>query len=147
MHSHSHSYSHITSSGHGYTHARAPPPASPTSPSSSHASRSFSLPFPFTLDLVPKARLQVSSLSITNPVGRESPPFPNSCPMDDVSDDEYETAFNGSSGLGGAHLFHSLPRYLNTITSRYSKPGAKQSATQAVMGKPITTNNLVTKLY
>ena len=72
---------------------------------------------------------------------------PNSYPIDDVSDDEYETAFNASSGLEGAHLFHSLSRYLNTITSRPSKPGAKQSATQAAMGKPITTNNFVTKLY
>ena len=72
---------------------------------------------------------------------------PNSYLTDDASDDEYRSPFNCLSGLGGAHLFHSLSRYLNTITSRPSKPSAKQSATQADTGKPITTNNFVTKFY
>ena len=117
----------------------------------------FCFPSLFTLVLVPKARFPVNFLSITNPVGRESlssAPYnemgaPNSYVMDNVSDNEYGTggSFNDSSGLGGAHLFHPLPRFLNTITSRPSKLDAKRSATQAVMGKPTTTNNFVTKLY
>ena len=70
---------------------------------------------------------------------------PNSYPTDDVSDDEYGTTFNGSCGLGGAHLFHSLSRYHpNISTSRPSKPSAKQERYPSCHGE---ADKFVTKLY
>ena len=162
MHSHSHSYSNATSGGHGYTHAHAhslphpiitttasspPPPASPTSPSSSHASHSFTLSHSHSHSSL--SQQPVSQLDV-NPhlsAAYDEMDGSNSYLGDDISDDEYGTALNGSSSLAGTQLFHPLPRFLNTTTSGPSKPGADQSTNQAVMGKPITTNNFVTKLY
>ncbi|KAL4072878.1 HSF-type DNA-binding-domain-containing protein [Scleroderma yunnanense] len=154
-HSHSHSYSTASSGAQGYTHGHGhslphpiitttasspPPPPSPTSPSSSHASHSISLSHSHSHSSLSQQALSQSTSHASFPSQSQfdvnSHPStqydeldgPSPFMVEDGSDDEYGTAFAGGS-VGP------------------SKPGANQNATQGVMGKPITTNNFVTKLY
>ncbi|KAI6122634.1 hypothetical protein EDD16DRAFT_745745 [Pisolithus croceorrhizus] len=147
MHAHSQSHSGYTTA-HGHSHpiitttASSPPPPSPTSPSSSHASHSMSLSHSHShtsLSQSPShpgfqsqhsAQAQLDINANPNPYDDLDGAAPFGIISDDVSDDEY--GFPSASGSGGA---------LN------GKPGAAQGTTQGVMGKPMGTNNFVTKLY
>ncbi|KAG6334841.1 hypothetical protein ID866_4246 [Astraeus odoratus] len=164
MHAHSHSFSTTTGAqayahGHGHSHghslphpiitttASSPPPVSPNSPgSSSHTSHQFSLSHSHSHPSLSQQSISQpsSNPSFQPPQGQldvnanPSSPYDDidgtgsyGMMSDDVSDDEYGNASftNGSGGTGSG------------------KPGASQAAAQGVMGKPITTNNFVTKLY
>jgi len=167
-HSHSHSYSNATSGAQGYTHAHGhslphpiitttasspPPPVSPTSPSSSHASHSFSLSHSHSH---PSLSQQSASQSTSHSSFQSQPQLdvnghasasydemdgPNPYIIDDVSDDEYGTAFTAGYGLGGRYhvsfstlgenLSPKVPTAIADSTNQVRVP-ASQALTRAL---------------
>ena len=164
-HSHSHSYSNATSGAQGYTHGHGhslphpiitttasspPPPASPTSPSSSHASHSFSLSHSHSHSSLSQQSASQStshssfqSLDVNAHASAPYDEMDGSNPYmgDDVSDDEYGTAFTGGYGLGGsyhvsfstlmANLSQKVPSSTTDLTNQVRVP-ASQALTRAL---------------
>ncbi|KAI6023336.1 hypothetical protein EDC04DRAFT_3143516, partial [Pisolithus marmoratus] len=175
-HSQSHS-GYTQAHGHAHpiitTTASSPPPSSPTSPSSSHASHSLSLSHSHSHTSLsqqsisqspshPGFQSQQAQLDINanpNPFDDLDGPAAFAIMGDDVSDDEY--GFPSTSGGGGTPSFltQSLPLSLPDLTTTFynhplhysgavtGKSGSGPGTAQGIMGKPMGTNNFVTKLY